>query len=407
VVASAAYWTALVLGELQDRATAAGLDFARHVFAISGVSGGSPGAATFAALMASQNAGQPPKPPDGCPVDENVDPTTLRGRAERVLRHDFLSPAVAVMLFSDNFQQVAPYGFLNDRAVPLERSFEAAWDACEEGSWFRRPFRALWADAPAFAVPPLYLNSTVVETGQRLIAAPVRIGEPAFSEALSSHEILGAELALSTAVHNSARFTYLSPAGTVRWDEKAGTKWLRLVDGGYFENSGAVTAGEVVRNVRNAAGSMELLPVVIHISNDPATTTPDDLAEKRKWLNQVVAPVKALLNTRPARGFQAREDLAKRVGAHLHFRLCRNPQGGDGQIRQQPLPLGWALSSLARAEMRRQLGVGPDSSDDDPIVRRNRAGMDQVLALLRGETAQPASDDVWDCPRPTEPAAAS
>jgi hypothetical protein len=403
----AAYWTALVLGELQDRATAAGLDFARHVLAISGVSGGSLGAATFAALVGSQKAGHPPKPPDSCPVDENVDPTTLRGRAERVLRHDFLSPAVAVMLFSDNLQQVVPYGFLNDRAVPLERSFEAAWDACEDGSWFHRPFGALWAEAPPFAVPALYLNSTVVETGQRLIAAPVRIGEPAFSEALSSQEILGPELPLSTAVHNSARFTYVSPAGTVRWDEKAGTKWLRLVDGGYFENSGAVTAGEVVRNVRDAAGPMELVPVVIHISNDPATTAPDDLAEKRKWLNQVVAPVKALLNTRPARGFQAREDLAKRVGAHLHFRLCRNPDGREAQIREQPLPLGWALSSLARAEMRRQLGVGPDSSDDDPIVRRNRASMDRVLALLRGETTPPARDDVWECPRPAEPAAAS
>ena len=403
----AAYWTALVLSELQDRATAAGLDFARHVFAISGVSGGSLGAATFAALVANQNAGHAPRQPDGCPVDENVDPATLRGRAERVLRHDFLSPAVAVMLFSDNFQQVVPYGFLNDRAVPLERSFEAAWDACEEGNWFRRPFRALWTEPPPFAVPPLYLNSTVVETGQRLIVAPVRIGEPAFSEALSSEQILGPELALSTAVHNSARFTYVSPAGTVRWDEEAPTKWLRLVDGGYFENSGAVTAGEVVRNVRAAAGSMELMPVVIHISNDPSTTTPDDLAEKRKWLNQVVAPVKALLNTRPARGFQAREDLAKRVGAHLHFRLCRNPQEGDEQIRQQPLPLGWALSSLARAEMRRQLGVAPESSGDDPIVLRNRASVDKVLRLLRGETAELAPDDVWECPRPAAPAAAS
>jgi hypothetical protein len=198
----AAYWTALVLGELQDRAAAAGLDFARHVFAISGVSGGSLGAATFAALIANRHAVRAPKPLQGCPADEGVDPTTVRGRAERVLRHDFLSPTVAVMLFSDMFQQFVPFAFLNDRAVAVERSLQAAWDACEAGGRFAGPFTALWTDPSAFVVPPLLLNSTVVETGQRLIAAPVAIAEPAFSEALDSYRTLGPEVALSTAVHN-------------------------------------------------------------------------------------------------------------------------------------------------------------------------------------------------------------
>jgi hypothetical protein len=396
----AAYWSALVLGELQDRSAAVGLDFARHVFTISGVSGGSLGAAIFAALVANQSAGREAKPLQGCPVDEAVDATSVRGRIERVLRHDFLSPTVAVMLFSDLFQHVVPYGFLNDRGAALERSFQAAWDACEDGGWFARPFTALWTEPPAAAVPPLFLNSTVVETGQRLIAAPVRIAEPAFSEALDSFEVIGPDVALSTAVHNSARFTYVSPAGTVRWRNDARTEWLRLVDGGYFENSGAVTASEVVRNVRNAPGpaGAAIVPVVIHISNDPETTRPSDLAEQRKWLSQVVAPVQALLNTRPARGFQAREDLAKRVEAQLHFRLCRTPDERAAEARRQPLPLGWALSSLARAEMRRQLGVAPDSSDDDPIVRRNRANLDAVLALLRGEAVAFPAVAPWDCP---------
>ena len=397
----AAYWTALVLGELQDRARAAGLDFSRHLFAISGVSGGSLGAATFAALLANRHAGLEPKA-DGCAVDEGVDPTTVRGRAERVLRHDFLSPTVAVMLFSDLFQQFVPYGFLNDRAVALERSFEAAWDACEQGGWFERPFTALWTETPPFVVPPLFLNSTVVETGQRLIAAPVRIAEPAFSEALDSYRALGPDVPLSTAVHNSARFTYVSPAGTVRWQRDSGrSEWLRLVDGGYFENSGAVTAGEVVDDLTSAAGTKT---VVIHISNDPETTAPADLAEQRKWLNQAVAPVKALLHTRPARGFQAREDLSKRVAAHLHFRLCRNPDERHAEERRQPLPLGWALSGLARAEMRRQLGVSTASSDDDPIVRRNRDSLEKVLALLRGEAVAFPAVDPWDCPQAENPA---
>jgi hypothetical protein len=405
----AAYWTAIVLGELEDRGRAAGLDFARHVFAVSGVSGGSLGAATFAALTSNQRAGAAPKPLAGCPVDEGVEPLTVRGRAERILRHDFLAPTVAVMLFPDLFQHAVPRGFLNDRAVALEQSFEAAWDACEEGGWFGRPFRALWSEASAFGVPPLFLNSTVVETGQRLIAAPVRIGEPEFSEALDSEQVIGAAVALSTSVHDSARFTYLSPDGLVRRQDAPG-EWLRLVDGGYFENSGAVTAGEIVRNVQSASeklGADAVQPIVIHISNDPETTDPADLLEQRKWLDQALAPVKALLNTRAARGFQAREDLAKRVAADIHFRLCRNPGEGRAEQRKAPLPLGWALSGLARAEMRRQLGVAPDSSDEDPIVRRNRANLERVLALLKGEPVGTAPADIWTCPQPAKTAAAS
>jgi hypothetical protein len=60
--------------------------------------------------------------------------------------------------------------------------------------------------------------------------------------------------------------------------------------------------------------------------------------------------------------------------------------------------LGWALSGLARAEMRRQLGVSTASSDRDPIVRRNRDSVEKVLALLRGEAVEFPRADPWDCP---------
>ncbi len=402
----AAYWTALVLGELQDEAAAAGLDFARHVFAISGVSGGSLGAATFAALVA--NRGVAPNATGDCPVDGGGERSSVRLRAEGVLDHDFLSPTVAVMLFPDLFQQFVPYAFLNDRAVAIEHAFEAAWDGCEQNEWLSRRYDALWTSGVT-GVPLLFLNSTVVETGQRLIAAPIRIEEPTFSEALDGREVVGRTIPLSTAVHDSARFTYVSPAGTVRWRDHP-ERWLRLVDGGYFENSGAVTAAEILRLVRTENDRLreddqsrpEIRPVVIHISNDPEVTDATDLEERRKVLNQVVAPVKTLLHVRSGRGFQAREDLEARVGPqwHVHFRLCRKPdQVGPAAAQRAPLPLGWALSKLARAEMRRQLGLAGAGADDG-ISARNRANLQAVLKLLRG---QPVDDeqDRWGCPNTT------
>src|SRR5690606_6933429 len=225
--------------------------------------------------------------------------------------------------------------------------------ACEEGERFTRPIDSLYTPGRWNGTPLLFLNSTVVETGQRLVMSPVRIDEPSFSEALDGRSVLGHEVPLSAAVHNSARFTYVSPAGTVRRLDRTSTggraEWIRLVDGGYFENSGAVTAAEILRAVRKHATTLpdgaRIRPVVIHISNDPETTAAEDLLERRKWLNQVVAPVKAMYNVRQARGFQARESLGRDDVLHVHFRLCRNLDD-DASIKQ-PLPLGWALSHLS------------------------------------------------------------
>ena len=69
----AAYWTGIVLGGLQDTNP----NFASHVFAISGVSGGSLGAVVFDAL-----------------VDEN-DGRSFQENAHQILSRDFLSPALA------------------------------------------------------------------------------------------------------------------------------------------------------------------------------------------------------------------------------------------------------------------------------------------------------------------------
>ena len=120
----AAYWTALVLGEIEDRARDRRLDFGRHVFAISGVSGGSLGAAVYASLL--RNRADSRLRADRMPHARRQ--VGIRERAERILARDFLSPTVAVMLFPDLLQQLVPIGFLNDRAVAIERPWEAAWD---------------------------------------------------------------------------------------------------------------------------------------------------------------------------------------------------------------------------------------------------------------------------------------
>jgi len=154
------------------------------------------------------------------------------------------------LLFPDFFQRFFPSAIVDDRAIALEQSWEQGWAECERDlRTFAEPYENLWVGDKAFNVLLLFLNSTVVETGQRMIASPLPLEVASFkkffSDALETTRVVGHKIPLSSAVHTSARFTYLSPAGTVRrldLDEESteDDRLNRVVDGGYFENSGTV-----------------------------------------------------------------------------------------------------------------------------------------------------------------------
>src|SRR5213594_784711 len=185
----AAFWTATVLGRLQDADT----NFAAHVLAISGVSGGALGATVFDALVAERTALNYTRP------------------AQRVLSHDFLSPALAYMLFPDMCQRMLPIAVSAfDRAAALEKAWEHGWRAEMKNNRFAKDFASLWAGDRKYDVPALFLNGTSVETGQRMIASNVRIDQT-FVDSLDVNERLDGDIRLSTAAHKSARFTYMSP----------------------------------------------------------------------------------------------------------------------------------------------------------------------------------------------------
>ena len=369
----AAYWTALVLSRLQDENT----EFARHVFAISGISGGSLGGAVFVALAKSRHAGSTEK---------------LESKAADILAEDFLSPTLAAMLFPDLVQRFLPIACLPDRAQALEQSWEKSW-AQHVGSddLFARPFRGM-LPGKGFDSPLLFLNSTDVATGRRVIVNALceDRGEfdHVFHNALNGMDVIGSDLRVSTAAHMSARFTYVSPAGTIhrrdaREDARFASEqpgenpWIRVVDGGYFENSGTVTALELLEFIRQQesgrSGKRRIRPYVILISNEPIPKEPEELsadAGRRALMSEILSPILGLIHVRPARGFQARGMIEESVdhleaelaagGAHpidaslgspenrgfLHFSLEKTGVA---------LPLGWLLSPEACAEMKRQL----------------------------------------------------
>jgi hypothetical protein len=162
-------------------------------------------------------------------------------------------------------------------------------------------------------------------------------------------------------MHNSARFSYVSPAGHLR--TTAGEDRGYVVDGGYFENSGAATLNDVLHALRRAPVGPGPPPrfVVIYLCNSPERcfVPAIDVAGDTAWrpaanMAEWFSPLRALLGAREARGRAALAELRREVGpeSFVELGVCRRL---TNQERMAPLPLGWQISERVRSEMDRQV----------------------------------------------------
>ena len=242
-----AYWTAGMLSALQDRYP----DFYRHIYALSGVSGGSFGTAVFTSFLADTLE------------DESREPMTeLRPLAGELLAVDYLSPITAHLVFPTVFQSLLPFeipGF--DRAKTFDRSWERTYDKVlrnhklhkEGGGFFGRSYYDLWSGQRRYKIPRLILNTTHVESGKRAVISSLRLERESTrpgGRPVEVSRLLRKQMPLSEAASLSARFPYVSPAGRlygrVGGEEKL---WGHLVDGGYFENSGTAALFDIYMNI--------------------------------------------------------------------------------------------------------------------------------------------------------------
>ena len=377
----AAYWTATVLTALADDIP----HFNEHLFAISGVSGGSLGATVYDSLLMKQreNPASLPK---------------LRPAAREMLAHDALAPALASMTQSDFVQRFVPAPVLPDRARALEGGWEAGWRKTIAGDdRFANGFLQLMNGRQA-SVPALFLNGTIVETGARMIASNLQVtngsgGE--FSDAFDLFNAIGTDVPVSTAVDNSTRFTYFGPAATLRRnpagnlthskvDCKPGARCEHVIDGGYFENSGAVTAAEVVNIIRRSPFAANVRPYVLVIRY--GAFNPKG-ADSERFATELLSPAWGLLNTRDARGTLAVDQMAPMTGAQvIPFKLVQYPN-------TVPLPLGWLLSFHTRSMMDAQMGKK---------AKENGAAMQLVASLVNQDVL---SDAVQEKALATDPVA--
>ncbi|MGF6312826.1 putative small integral membrane protein [Bradyrhizobium sp. i1.8.4] len=308
----AAYWTGTVLRALDERSNG---KFSDHVFAVSSVSGGSLGAIGYAAWLADR------------PMDSEASAKEARRDfVQTFFGKDYLSPAIGGLLFTDLLQRFLPAPALPDRAISLEEAFEIGWDQftaackqppCPTKGRFAGEYTDIWGKSRLRRddgrwVPIVLANGTYVETGKRIITAPIRVETDAFEDTYDFYDLAPAPIRASTAVLNSARFTIVSPPGRMVNGE---TTNGRIIDGGYFENGGMETVYDLARYLKRTGRTRKI--VIIEILNDD-TMSQEDLARhtggkpvkvepataepRSPFLIEVTSIIGGLYHTRGARG---------------------------------------------------------------------------------------------------------
>jgi hypothetical protein len=375
----AAYWTGTVLGGL---AGGDSRDFAHHLFAVSGISGGTLGAAVYAAIL-----------------HDRPNSADIKQQTQAVLRHDFLSPTTAQLVSGDFLQWLLPLPVhYFDRSRAMEASFMRAYereihDGDVHFTTLGGSFTVLEPNAQS-GVPALVMNQTIVETGARAIIAPFTWTATQIPNARDYTRWTadgvarehGAAPVLATAIHNSARFTYISPAGLVR--SESGANLGHVVDGGYFDPTGADTLLDLVAALQPLVpDGVKLIPIYItnatvkRESNDgaveaarrgvsgrdssagqadvvvqpPPAALPSDAqaAAPVEILGELFAPLRALLESRGAHGRLAVER-QRRVSEAITFGFCpmihrddkplTEDVSGKTEEKHVTPPLGWQLS---------------------------------------------------------------
>ncbi len=377
------------------------------------------GAVMVAAALKAARPGSDKPPCVTRPVDQwwGREVNNWRDCLEALTSGDFLTAD----FFGFAFNDVLPFAW-RDRAAVLEDSwrnrFREVVPVADEDSHASTcegldcPFLSLRPRSGRW-IPLLVLNGTSEATGGRILTTalamtytpqancPTAVGSgacPLFVGADSFHQLLktkmpagswdawlgfldsyllhgadGDDVRVSTAAHNSARFPFISPPGSIRSQNY--TLVDRIVDGGYFENYGALAAKELAVAVHALAP--QLRPLVVVISNDPADLlSPDDdaahdqqgrsrpYAAAGEVLTEATAPLMTFANARTAHGVLAVDQMWNALHAAI--------QGCDKlmiQVRIWPdgdkqLSMSWWESPLVQRQIHRQTEQGDNRGKD-------------------------------------------
>lgn len=200
------------------------------------------------------------------------------------------------------------------------------------------------------------------------------------------------DIRLSTASTNSARFPVISPPGAVRNAKHNIVD--RIVDGGYIENYGAITAMELVVAIN--AVRPELAPFVLILSNDPDENpiinkidVPD-----AAFLTDVSIPLQAIASARNGRGRLAVQQLdsvleaitrsaCKEDTAHIRVWPQYVEQDAGGKKKTSlPVSLSWWLSTPIQIHLHQQTEGAKNQNENTDEIRKTWRALEGTSACM-------------------------
>ncbi len=296
------FWTASILSGLE---TSSEGNFSKHLFCLSGASGGSLGTSAFFTMLKDKEE----------MTRKNLN---MSDEIAKYFKSDFLTFTMAHMLGPDIFSHIIPglHWITLDRATALGHSIEEAPGDDARQKFLYGKYKQRWSgfitqQNQPYSLPVLCINTTKMQDGKPAVISNIRIREDSagnnyFNNRIDVLDLLGPtqDMKMSTAVVLGASFPYLSPAGRIddyrTSDSSSGTNYF--VDGGYFDNSGAGVVNEMIIALNYLLKEPgfedfndKLEFYVLHISN----TDPKDIKKTRinPVVNDLLSPVRTMIGS--------------------------------------------------------------------------------------------------------------
>lgn len=333
------YWTAKVLARIHDSLQLQHIDFNNHIFSYSSVSGGSLGVGVYYGLSQHNVKG------------------SYEIYVDSFFKEDMLAPIAGRLMFPEIFHVFSPYIFKEfDRVTALEDTWNYVWNnIAANDNYFHNGFLSNTFNVDC-KKPVWCINSTWAERGTRAIVSNIKIDTLSFIHSIDVFDSAQVDIPYATAISVSARFPFISPAGNVlRYEKSIG----HLVDGGYYENKGALTTYDIVRTLNNKSKYKNCISLcIILISNDGEYSAPVPITT----LNEAVEPIISLYKVRSGHTQYAEDILrslnsTERMYHHYLFNdtLCKPIETSgfkiDLGLNGQVVPLNWNISKMAKDKM--------------------------------------------------------
>jgi hypothetical protein len=298
----AAGWTAQVLKGLQQEL---GIGFTKAIGLISAVSGGSVGTMYYLDRFNKDGFLEEHEQK----TSENTNPGK-QTTSERVSKNSFdAATSDSLDAVGWGFAYLDLWRFLGfpylilpwfDRGTAVETDWQKETNKPKIpktlATWRKQIFDG--------KIPIPVFNATLVETGERFLITPMTFGKAPRKKYVDFNSLYkGYDMNVVTAARLSATFPYISPiCRHNRKEHELADKKYHFADGGYFDNSGFVTAAEWLDERLDEWRKPESLNIrrvlIIQINAFPESPANETIQGSGGWFMTTLGPLLAMFKVR-------------------------------------------------------------------------------------------------------------